>query len=172
MAQVSGTRRPPFLGMAHTSWVSQKSRFRLGLVVMCCKALTAAIGALVLTLVAFGIAQTMWNSDLSGKPTKEQLLVEMSRLRPMSGKSAIRYINKLSAVYVIGQGTTGGRQLFDVDPVAAGWSFESRRRYDGGEVVRYCRGRLTLSVDTNAKATTADFGIYWSSDRSSSFYCS
>jgi hypothetical protein len=136
------------------------------------KVLTVAIAALVLVLVAFGIGRTILNSDLSGKPTKDQLLAEMSRLQPMSSKATIRYTNKLNAVYITGQGAARGDPLFNVDPVTAGWSFRSRRQYSGGEIVRYCRGRLSLSLDTRTEAPIVDFGIYWSSDRGSSFYCS
>lgn len=135
------------------------------------RALTILIAVLVLAFMAFGIGRVFLNSDGSGKPSKQQLLAEMSQLRPSSGLAGIRYVNKISTVYVTAQGASSSGNVFDVDPAMVGWAFKSRRRHEGGEVVRYCRGRLTLSVDTNTKAGTADFGIYWASDRGSSFYC-
>ena len=135
------------------------------------RALTIAITVLVIVFMAFGIGRMTLNSDGSGKPSRQQLLKEMSRLRPSSGLAGIRYVDRISAVYVTAHGPIKGGEVFDVDPPAAGWTFKSKRRYEDGEIVRYCRGRLTLSIDTNTKAATADYGIYWASDRGGSFYC-
>jgi hypothetical protein len=132
------------------------------------RALTIVIAVLALALIVFGVSRTIRNSDQSGKPTREQLMVEISQLQPLSKKEELRYVNKINTVYVIGR--SRGKAVFAVDPTTAGWSFKSRRRYEGGEVVRYCRGRLALSVDTSTNSS-ADFGIYWVSDRSSGFYC-
>jgi len=136
------------------------------------KAFVFAIAVVVLLLMGIGAHRVIFNSDSSGKPNKAQLWNEFLLLKPNMSKESLRYIDKINYVYLIGIRDTSKAPIFAVDPVTAGWSLRSRRQYAGGKVIRYCRGRLSLSIDSNTEAAMTDFGIYWSSDRGSSVYCS
>lgn len=134
------------------------------------KALNIFVAVFVTTIMAIVLLR-LFNSDTTGKPGRQVLMAEMSRLRPLSGMADVRYVDKLTYIYVTAKGPVRGGSPFHVDPTSLGWSFKSRRAYVDGEVIRYCRGRLALSIDTNPKKQVADFGIDWTSDRGSERYC-
>ncbi len=119
-------------------------------------------------MTVLGLARLL-NGDWSGKPSEARLVAELTRLRPSLVMSDFRYVDKLIGAYVTADVPDGRSYALGVDPLMAGWSLKTKRRYTGGEVLTYCRGRLALMLDTTATARITSIDIHWVSDRERSF---
>ncbi|MEE7545858.1 hypothetical protein HF319_01270 [Xanthomonas sp. Kuri4-1] len=134
------------------------------------KILNISIAVTVLVMMVFGVMRLI-NGDESGKPDRQQLLIEMSRLQPAVDMSKFRYVNKLTNIYITAHSSGKQNEILGADPLAKGWELKGRKSYEGGEVVTYCRRRLALLVDTSYTSEKTYIGIYWTFDRGSGFYC-
>lgn len=139
------------------------------------KVMKAIIAFIVVGCIMFVIYKTSAD-DYSSNPSKQRLRQEFAPFHKQYGGQA-EYFNKLTIkgyssehISALNKGDVP-REIAGV-ALANDWILVSRKVTSSTASMKFCKGRLTLALDFEKSQRHFQYGIYWTSDRTSALYCS
>lgn len=133
------------------------------------------IGLVVIACIAFLIFKIS-GDDYSSSPDKETLEREFSRFQDIYGGPS-EYFNKVMikgyhSALVASSDTRDISIRMAETAKANGWTLRAKRETATASSMKFCKGRLALALDVQKSGERFQYGIYWTSDRNNSLYCS
>ena len=137
-----------------------------------CGLFVAVIGGIVI----YGFS----TDDYSGKPSRETLRTELSGLQSQMGFSqrVSSYFDKgvlkgLSVTSPLPSKFGAFASSFDKSAKDNGWIPAPSKVSDENFHRKYCKGRMTLMLDSvKGVPPYIEYGVYWAANESSNAYCS